>query len=283
MFHFKIYHEYERTDLLQFVGSKQNQSGIIWGNKNLESIIITSGGKHGKGAGYSDIKHEDGSWTYIGQGSTGNQNPKSFANSLLTNRQRTILLFSTREPTAKQVKLKGNRNKQYKFEGLFDVLSWTLERDTEGKRKGDKLLLFRLVPVDNIFDSFEISSSLIRSANEDFEALYHKSLQNKPLDSLRVSYSEYKQRSQVIKRYALLRSGGKCELCLNDAPFITTNNYYFLEVHHIHKLADDGPDLPINVAALCPNCHREAHFGKDHLDIKRKLILHIELKEAGIH
>ncbi|MFC1652495.1 HNH endonuclease [Planctomycetota bacterium] len=37
----------------------------------------------------------------------------------------------------------------------------------------------------------------------------------------------------------------------------------FLEVHHLFRLADDGPDIPDNVAAICPNCHRELHYGAD--------------------
>lgn len=283
MFYFKLNHEYERSDLLDFVGSRQVQSGIIWGSNNIESVIITSGGKHGKDAGYKDIKHNDGSWTYIGQGSQGDQNPNSHANSLLTSRNRTILLFSTREPTASEVKIRGNRNKQYKFEGLFDVLSWSLEINTSGQRKGNKLLVFRLVPAENIFDSLEIEIPLNSLNSNEFHDLYVKALQFKNANTLRISYVEYRLRSQVIKKYALLRAKDKCELCLNDAPFITAKGVPFLEVHHIHKLADDGPDLPLNVAALCPNCHREAHFGKHHLAIKQRLIAQITIKEASLH
>lgn len=37
----------------------------------------------------------------------------------------------------------------------------------------------------------------------------------------------------------------------------------YLEAHHIVALACDGPDTVENVVALCPNHHREAHFGVD--------------------
>lgn len=37
----------------------------------------------------------------------------------------------------------------------------------------------------------------------------------------------------------------------------------YLEVHHVLRLADDGPDDIFHVAAVCPNCHREAHHGVD--------------------
>ena len=48
--------EYDRQELLDFVGSKQNQSRIIWGNKESGCVIVTSGGKHSDGAGYGDTK-----------------------------------------------------------------------------------------------------------------------------------------------------------------------------------------------------------------------------------
>ena len=35
----------------------------------------------------------------------------------------------------------------------------------------------------------------------------------------------------------------------------------YLEPHHIRRLADDGPDHPRWVAAVCPTCHRHIHHG----------------------
>lgn len=39
------------------------------------------------------------------------------------------------------------------------------------------------------------------------------------------------------------------------------DNTPYLEPHHILRLADEGPDHPDTIAALCPNCHREIHYG----------------------
>jgi 5-methylcytosine-specific restriction enzyme A len=33
------------------------------------------------------------------------------------------------------------------------------------------------------------------------------------------------------------------------------------EIHHVKLLADSGEDTVENAMALCPNCHRESHFG----------------------
>lgn len=60
----------------------------------------------------------------------------------------------------------------------------------------------------------------------------------------------------------LLRAQGHCEACLLQAPFRRrTDNTPYLEVHHRIPLADGGDDTVENAIALCPNCHRQAHFG----------------------
>jgi 5-methylcytosine-specific restriction endonuclease McrA len=68
-----------------------------------------------------------------------------------------------------------------------------------------------------------------------------------------------KIRSVAVKSYALCRAEGRCENCLSNAPFINEKGDGYLEVHHMTRLSDDGPDIPLNVIALCPNCHRKAH------------------------
>ena len=39
------------------------------------------------------------------------------------------------------------------------------------------------------------------------------------------------------------------------------DNTPYLEVHHKIRLSDGGEDTIDNVVALCPNCHRKAHYG----------------------
>ncbi len=68
--------------------------------------------------------------------------------------------------------------------------------------------------------------------------------------------------------YVLKRAKGICELCKKQAPFKKQDEIPYLEVHHWTPLADGGEDTIQNAAALCPNCHREAHFGMDREFIK---------------
>ncbi len=47
------------------------------------------------------------------------------------------------------------------------------------------------------------------------------------------------------------------------APFSTPDGRPFLEAHHTRRLSDGGPDDPRWVIAICPNCHRRAHYATD--------------------
>lgn len=68
-------------------------------------------------------------------------------------------------------------------------------------------------------------------------------------------------RNPDIVELTLLLARGKCNKCKRDAPFHKPNGQPYLEVHHILPLSQGGLDEPNNVEALCPNCHREKHFG----------------------
>jgi predicted HNH restriction endonuclease len=85
----------------------------------------------------------------------------------------------------------------------------------------------------------------------------------------------YRVRSRAIHLYVLCRSAGRCEGCNSAAPFLKADGTSYLEPHHITRLADDGPDHPAKVIALCPNCHRRAHHACDakqfNLSLKTKL------------
>lgn len=279
---FEIGQEYDRQELLNFVGSKQIQSGIIWGDKEPGCIIVTSGGKHSDSAGYGDEENPDGTWSYIGQGSTGDQSVDNFANALLINERRDVLLFVTQEPSNKEQRERGNRRKRYKFKGIYQVLSHSFSSPKEGKRAKDKLLVFYLVPAANIYESnlertgLKMPNSLHDLKREILED------ERRAGNGTPLSVADYRDRSVQIKKYALLRANGICELCEKYAPFISSTNYPFLEVHHIRSLADDGPDLPSNVSAICPNCHREAHFGIRRLEIRDRLVTIISKKELEI-
>lgn len=99
-----------------------------------------------------------------------------------------------------------------------------------------------------------------------------RSLTRPQLDSRLASAPRLPQRVQIISvgfrrnpdviEATLRRANGLCEDCRQPAPFRRrSDGTPFLEVHHRQQLSDGGEDTLENAIALCPNCHRRAHFG----------------------
>ena len=81
-------------------------------------------------------------------------------------------------------------------------------------------------------------------------------------------------RDPVVRREALRRAAGKCEWC-GRMGFTTDDGSVFLETHHVVPLSEKGPDAVSNVAALCPNHHREAHYGSLRITIRERLLQYL--------
>jgi len=75
-------------------------------------------------------------------------------------------------------------------------------------------------------------------------------------------------RNPDVVAEALFLANGKCGRCSREAPFRRMDGRLYLEVHHRVPLAEGGDDSVDNAVALCPNCHREAHFGENWLDFR---------------
>lgn len=76
-----------------------------------------------------------------------------------------------------------------------------------------------------------------------------------------VKTTAYRRNPDVIAT-VLERAKRFCELCHEPAPFSRrSDGEPYLEVHHRIPLAQQGEDTVANAIALCPNCHRESHYG----------------------
>lgn len=73
---------------------------------------------------------------------------------------------------------------------------------------------------------------------------------------------DYHERDEQVSLWVKDAADGKCESCGNSTVFIDMNDKVFLEVHHIKGLSEGGSDTVANTVAICPNCHREFHYGK---------------------
>lgn len=70
-------------------------------------------------------------------------------------------------------------------------------------------------------------------------------------------------RDPEVKKWVKDNADGRCECCNVKAPFNNNKGRPYLEVHHLKMLAKLGSDTTENAIAICPNCHRELHFGKN--------------------
>ncbi|MCW1402857.1 HNH endonuclease [Novosphingobium sp. MW5] len=87
----------------------------------------------------------------------------------------------------------------------------------------------------------------------------------------RGSYSaNFIVRDDRVRKSVLKRAQGRCEHC-GELGFKRPDGSHFVEAHHIISLAEQGPDTLDNVIALCPNHHREAHFGESWEQLESEL------------
>ncbi|MBM7457267.1 5-methylcytosine-specific restriction endonuclease McrA [Oceanisphaera litoralis] len=89
------------------------------------------------------------------------------------------------------------------------------------------------------------------------------------------------ERSPQVRNYILKRAGGFCEWCGQEG-FKTLSGSVYLETHHIQPLSENGSDTVDNVVALCPNHHREAHFGESAVQFRKELASRVEKLNKSI-
>ncbi|TDD59427.1 HNH endonuclease signature motif containing protein [Actinomadura rubrisoli] len=76
-------------------------------------------------------------------------------------------------------------------------------------------------------------------------------------DRITRSAREQPVRSSAAVKAVLIRSAGRCEnpVCTGQPNDVMRNGDPILEVDHVHDRATWGRDHPIQMIALCPNCH----------------------------
>ena len=83
-------------------------------------------------------------------------------------------------------------------------------------------------------------------------------------------------RDPSVVEWVLAYAAGRCECCNQPAPFFREDGTPYLEVHHVKWLAQGGADTVRNAVALCPNCHRQLHYGTNAALLVARLVLRVE-------
>lgn len=97
-----------------------------------------------------------------------------------------------------------------------------------------------------------------------------------------VMISQY-DRDQRISAAVKMRANGYCECCQQKAPFIKENGEPYLEEHHLTTLREGRTDSIDNVCAVCPNCHRELHYGINSKEKRKELVLYLSHKKVDTY
>jgi 5-methylcytosine-specific restriction protein A len=86
-----------------------------------------------------------------------------------------------------------------------------------------------------------------------------------------------------VRDYVLARAGNLCEACETQVAFHSTRTGMpYLEPHHINRLSDGGLDHPQFMAALCPTCHRQVHYGVGGVQLNDTLRLKVAQLESQL-
>jgi 5-methylcytosine-specific restriction endonuclease McrA len=152
---------------------------------------------------------------------------------------------------------------------------------TREREQKNKISLAELITPKEIVDEREYLQ-VLQDKVEEAKKLSRENRLKKLLESperperISIISIGFKRNSLVIAE-VIKRANGICELCKKAGPFIKLKDEIpFLEVHHIEPLSEGGKDIVKNAVGLCPNCHREAHYGMNNQEIRKKLKQYIK-------
>ena len=273
---FEIGSSYRRRDLHARFGGQQ-QGGISTPKQHPLVLLFT--GESGHQYGYRDGPQPDGTFWYTGEGQIGDMKMQA-GNLAIRNHEATGKALHVFEQTRTRGSVRYLGQAVYLGHHLATV------PDREGNMR--KAIVFELdldnrtasgTPPDLTVEPEKDASRFWNIPLADLRALC---LSRAAKDAEpKVRRALLRERSEAVRVYALRRAVGRCDGCGEDAPFKTKAGQPFLEVHHVRRMADGGPDVPRWVAALCPNCHRRVHYGSDGADFNRKVADAIAAREPS--
>jgi 5-methylcytosine-specific restriction protein A len=251
---FVIGEEYSPHDILIYSNTYDTRAGgmfVIEADGKPSSVVIKATLKGGQYA--NEWIETDQTLKYFLKSKDGNFGEDYKPNrAILTNPGIPIVTF-VRETSADQ----------FVFKGVFEFKEIVREKD------GSKYFILRRAVVDRreisesadyFMNSFAKKLEVARLSSRE-ERLARLAIAPKKPKTTTVVSKAYERNPDVVVA-VLERANGKCEACENFAPFARkSDGSPYLEVHHRILLSEDGDDTVENAIALCPNCHREKHYG----------------------
>jgi 5-methylcytosine-specific restriction protein A len=251
---------YRRRDLHDQFGG-QRQGGISTPRQHPLIFLFT--GESGEQYGYHDGWELDGTFRYFGEGQVGDMRFVAGNRAIRDHAEigKDLHLFEILA-----------QRKGVRYVGQMVSAGYTLVSgvpDVNGQPR--QAIAFRLASLDTTITSPADAAFALEETRE-LNAMWSAPLEQlraraeeQPVEgtpatqALRTTY----RRSAAVRIYVLRRVDGHCEGCGDAAPFLTRDGRPYLEPHHTRRLSDGGPDTPAHVIALCPTCHRRAHYAAD--------------------
>jgi 5-methylcytosine-specific restriction protein A len=269
---------YDRWPDLNIPYGGGRQGGISDSAKSPVTFLFT--GESGERYGYHDRYDDEGTFLFFGEGQEGDMKfvRGNLAIKSHSSRGKALHLFRT----VFQGKGKAKRKIQkYLGEFIYQDHEWVTAPDLKGNSR--EAIIFHLAPVarlEHLELAQETESAEGLTLQESRSRAIAASKIDGSQDSKKGSRTIY-ERSRAVRDYVLQRAAGKCELCEQPAPFRRKGGLLYLEPHHTTRLSDGGPDHPKFVAALCPACHREVHYGEHAREKNSALMDRLQVLEVS--
>ena len=246
---FEVGQLYDRRKDIHGPLGGQQQGGICTPQGHPYVVLFT--GESGQPYGYKDGWDENGVFLYTGEGQVGDMTFVRGNRAIRDHAQdgKDLLLFEAL-----------GKRKPVRYIGAFACAGWDERRGPDKDGHPRKVIVFQLVKAGEE-PAPETVTEPVRESLEALRERAYKAAQPTASTSDKESRRKYYKRAEDVRAYVLARAKGVCEACGKAAPFVRSNGSPYLEPHHIRRVSDGGPDDPRWVAAVCPNCHREAHFG----------------------
>ncbi|MFT7827043.1 HNH endonuclease [Priestia megaterium] len=262
---------YKRSYIHDLYGGNR-QRGIA-ASKDKPMIFIFSG-KEGKTYGYEDGWQDENTFFYTGEGQIGNQEFKEGNKALKDHIENSKDIYLLESLGGKGL---------YRFVSQLTCIGYHFAQGIDKLNNSRTMIIFEFEKTNKVSQDSENIEKEIESTNlEELRKLAKNAANNSStMTTLQERKTTIRKRGAAIKKYALVRAEGICEACEQFAPFYTTKDEPFLEVHHLTRLSDGGLDHPEHVAAICPNCHKRVHHSKDGKEYNDQLIKKIKEKELA--
>jgi 5-methylcytosine-specific restriction enzyme A len=128
-------------------------------------------------------------------------------------------------------------------------------------------------------------------AKDDEDHIYQAEIYSTtPVPSKTGTYKREK-RSRNVAHGAFKKASYKCEINPKHSTFLLENGFPYIEAHHLVPLSKQSElgvnlDVPENIVALCPNCHRTIHYSEKTIRIENLETLykrrHVQLSKVEI-